>query len=66
MHKMSVSSLDCGGTYRLTETETSVTFTSPGYPANYPNKLECIWTIEVFTQQAWSYFRLEYLFVQSR
>nr|KAG5689384.1 hypothetical protein BaRGS_017668 [Batillaria attramentaria] len=36
----------CGGVITLTSTERSATFTSPGYPANYENKLHCVWTIE--------------------
>ncbi|XP_048241108.1 deleted in malignant brain tumors 1 protein-like isoform X1 [Haliotis rufescens] len=33
----------CGGS--LVATSTTQNVTSPGYPANYPNPLECVWTI---------------------
>lgn len=36
-------SSECGGEL----TALSGTFTSPGFPSNYPPNIECVWNIEV-------------------
>lgn len=38
------ASVSCGG--HLAAQPYSQTFTSPGYPDEYPNGLECVWTLE--------------------
>ena len=35
----------CGSQLSLSDTQTSGTFTSPNYPANYPHNVDCVWII---------------------
>ncbi|XP_071111194.1 CUB domain-containing protein 2-like [Haliotis cracherodii] len=39
----------CGGT--LSATSTTQNATSPGYPDNYPNSVECVWTISTVSPE---------------
>ncbi|XP_067669831.1 uncharacterized protein [Haliotis asinina] len=34
---------DCGGVYKLTKDNPTMTITSPGYPSLYPNNADCFW-----------------------
>ncbi|KAM8967664.1 cubilin [Pelodytes ibericus] len=45
--KYQAKSLACGGTIYVSDSNTDGYITSPGYPDNYPQNADCVWTIIV-------------------